>query len=428
MLTDWIHWLSSHHPDELFTFLWALILLDSPRYALARVVMCWLDWLRDMWSWLRRKPEEEPYTYCPTVTVIIPAFNEVETIEGTLESIWGTYPRLDIIVVDDGSEDETGEVARRYARSHPGITVLSRTARAGKDAALNLALHYAQGEVVVAIDSDTHLAPSALWRIVQPLKNPRVGAVSATLFPSNAFTNLLTWLQAYEYLNAIFLGRMLSYRLGILGIVSGAFGAFRRSVLLKGKGWDVGPPEDLDITLFIRKCGYEIAFVPYAECFSKVPETLPQLFRQRRMWEQGGVIRNHCRKHLDLANPFRPKAMLSNLWVMVDIFIFNLVCPYMILAWMIWFCWKVPPDAGMILFTLYMCYVCFDLVQILTLLYYSVHFWRDLAVCMVFPLAPFYQLFLWVVRIIGLTEELLLHKSFYDDYVPARVRDATWHW
>src|SRR5262249_10946771 len=147
------------------------------------------------------------------------------------------------------------------------VLVLRRPRRSGKSSATNFALTYTRADVVIVIDCDSSVGPGALWEIVQPLRDPQVGAVAGNILARNPFTNLCTWLQGYEYSSTIFVGRMLSARLGILGIVSGAFGAFRRDVLAQVNGWDVGPPEDLDLTLTIRKAGYRIEFAPYAECY-----------------------------------------------------------------------------------------------------------------------------------------------------------------
>jgi cellulose synthase/poly-beta-1,6-N-acetylglucosamine synthase-like glycosyltransferase len=112
---------------------------------------------------------------------------------------------------------------------------------------------FARAEIIVCVDTDSHLQPHAIWEIVQPLADPEVGAVAGTVLARNAETNLCTWLQAAEYLRTIFVGRMLSSRLGVLGIVSGAFGAFRREAVERLKGWDVGPGEDGDLVLRLRR-------------------------------------------------------------------------------------------------------------------------------------------------------------------------------
>jgi cellulose synthase/poly-beta-1,6-N-acetylglucosamine synthase-like glycosyltransferase len=409
-------------------FLGALLLTDGPRYALSKIVLCLADCGRKTWHWLCGAPPAERFSYCPSVSAIIAGHNEADTIEATLESLWGTYPHLEIIVIDDGSTDAMTARAKHFARSHAGVQVLRRPERGGKSSAMNFGLRYATGEVIVVIDADSHLGPAAIWEIVQPLRDPAVGAVSATVIARNPFTNLCTWLQSYEYLSTIFVGRMLAAWMGILGIISGAFGAFRRSVLEEVKGWDVGPPEDLDLTMAIRKAGYRIAYAPYAQCFTELPDTWYGLMRQRLRWERSGVIRNHCRKHLDLAHFWGPNFRWSNFFMLAEAWFFNVFCLYAIWVWIVWFCITLPPGWWQVLLVLYLCYIGFELIQVLATMYYSTALGRDLLICAVFPLVPFYQLFLLAVRLWATTEEIFFRASFRDNYVPEKVRRATWHW
>jgi glycosyltransferase involved in cell wall biosynthesis len=97
------------------------------------------------------------------VGVVIAGFNEAETIEGTLRTLWGTYPRLEIVVIDDGSHDKMAAVARRFARTHAGVKVLRRPNRGGKSSAMNWGLLYTQAEVIVVVDADSDVGPSAIW-------------------------------------------------------------------------------------------------------------------------------------------------------------------------------------------------------------------------------------------------------------------------
>ncbi len=427
MLTDWIHWLSSLHADQLMALLGGLLLMDVPRYALCKILMCLWDCSRGVAHWLRGTSPPPAYTYCPSVCLVIAGYNEADTIEAALSSLWGSYPKLEIVVVDDGSEDGMASVAQRFARTHAAVTVLRRPDRGGKSSAMNAGLLYTRAEVVVVVDADSDLGPNAIWEIVQPLADPQVGAVSASVL-ARSFTNLVTWLQAYEYLHSIFVGRILSARLGILGIISGAFGAFRREALDRVKGWDVGPPEDLDLTLTLRKAGYRIAFAPYAQCFTDLPSTWWALIKQRLRWERSGSIRNHCRKHVDMAHFWSPNFRFTDFWVLLENWVFNIFCMYGIWAWLVWYCWTWPDDGWKLLLSLYLCYVVFELIQVVSAFLYSTSLARDALICAIFPLVPLYNSFLLVVRLVATTEEILLRKSFQDNYVPKKVREATWHW
>jgi poly-beta-1,6-N-acetyl-D-glucosamine synthase len=431
MLTDWLHWLANLNPDRLAGVLFILLVVDGPRYALPRILMCLWDGARSLWGWVVGRRAPEAYGYCPSVCVLVPGHNEEGTIEGTLRSMWGTYPRLEIVVIDDGSTDDTFGVAQRFARTHPGVLVLRRPRRGGKASALNFGLRHTRAEVVICVDADSHLDPLSVWEVVQPLEDPAVGAVSAKVMARNPFTNLLTWFQAQEYLHIIFVGRLLSARLGILGVASGAFSAFRREALERVGGWDVGPNDDGDLTLRVRKCGYEVAFAPYANCFTDLPTTLRGLFKQRRRWYRGAV-RLRARKHLDMACFWSPNFRLADFAVLLNSW-FNTFCVIGFWAYAVYLGARavhheLTEDIGWCLFTSLVCYLVLHLVLTLTVLFYSEARRRDALICAVVPLVPVYQLFQKVVRVVAVTEEVFLRKSFDDNFYPAHVREATWHW
>jgi cellulose synthase/poly-beta-1,6-N-acetylglucosamine synthase-like glycosyltransferase len=428
MLSDWTHWPSQRHPDQLLAFLVALLLTDGPRYALSKIVMLVWDWACAGLAWFAGRSPSAEYAVCPSVCMIVAGYNEGETVEATLSQVWGTYPRLEIIVVDDGSTDDMCEVARRFARTHAGVRVLRRDDRGGKASATNMALAYAQAEVVVVVDADSSLGANAIWEIVQPFRDPAVGAVAGSVVARNPDESLCARLQAYEYLNTILVGRILAAKMGVLSIVSGAFGAFRLSVLQQVGGWDVGPPEDLDLTLTIRKLGHEVEFAPYATCYTDVPATWKGLVKQRVRWDQSGVIRNHCRKHVDMACPWNRNFRWSNLFVVLDGWFFSVVCTYLIWAWAVAFALDPPPDAPQVLLTLYLCYLAFEVIQVLAILYYTDALRPNLWVLAVFPFAPLYQCLLLAVRLFANTRELLWKRSYEDNYVPLKVREVTWHW
>lgn len=93
-----------------------------------------------------------------------------------------------------------------------------------------------------------------------------------------------------------------------------------------------------------------------------------------------------------------------------------------------WFCLNATEDWWKILLTLYLCYLAFEVIQVLATAYYSNDIRRDLVICAAFALVPFYQLILLGVRLVATTEEIFFRTSYDDNYVPARIRTATWHW
>jgi cellulose synthase/poly-beta-1,6-N-acetylglucosamine synthase-like glycosyltransferase len=431
MLNDWTHWLANLNPDRLGAVLFILLVLDLPRYALARALMCFWDCACSAWRWGSGRQRPEACGYCPPVCVLVPGHNEEETIEATLRSLWGTYPRLEIVVIDDGSTDDMFGVARRFARTHPGVLVLRRPERGGKASALNFGLRHTRAEVVISTDADSQVDSRSIWEIVQPLQDPGVGVVSGKVMARNPFHNLVTWLQAQEYLHIIFVGRLLSARLGILGVASGAFSAFRRVALEQVGGWDVGPNDDGDMTLRVRKCGYEAAFAAYADCFTDLPDTWKGLFKQRRRWYRGAV-RLRARKHIDMAYFWGPNFRLGDFGVLLNSWL-NTFCLYGFWAYAVYLAARVvnrelTDDFGWCLFTSLVCYAGLHLLMTLAVLFYSEDRARDGLICAILPLVPVYQLFQKVVRLVAVSEELFLRRSLEDNFYPARVRDATWHW
>lgn len=427
MLLQWYHWISAMHTTELIGLMAGFLLIDGPRYALSRILVLSYDLVAELWRMISGARKRE-FTHCPSMTVIIAGYNEAETIAATLESVYGSYPRLEIVVVDDGSEDGMADVARAFARGKPGIKVLGRPRRGGKSSALNYALNFASAEIVVCIDADSSLGDNALWEIVQPFEDPQVGIVSTSILPRNPWDNIWTWMQAYEYMHTIVVGREVAQRFRTLSIASGAFAAMRREAMDRTGAWDVGPPEDFDLTLRILKCGYKIRFTRFAQCFTDMPTTLVGLVKQRMRWDQGAVVRNFVRKHIDMLQPWRPTGSWTNFLIAVEAIVINLCCPIALLVYCAYMLFSYPDNFTNVAITVYVVSALFELLQVVTLFYYSDNFRRDALICLVWPLMPFYQMLLLAVRLVSNLQELIWRVSFEDNYVPQHVRHATWKW
>lgn len=329
--------------------------------------------------------------------------------------------------MDDGSTDGMAAIARRFARDHQGVLVLSRPERGGKSSALNLGLRYASAEIVIGVDTDSKLGDNAIWEIVQPFRNERVGAVSGTIKVWNSDERLITRLQAYEYRQSIFIGRMMHARLGTLGIVSGAFGAFRRSVLEQLGGWDAGSGEDGDLTLRVRKAGYHITVASYAECRTNAPTTWRQLFRQRLRWDRA-VITFECRKHVDFGHFWAKSFRWRDFLLVLDRWFFNVVCVFTFCGYFVWLSLTGSADLVNVVLLLYLCQLGIEIVQAAILLFYSDDLPGDLMLLPVIPVFPLYQAFIKVADLTAILDETFLRKSYVDNYVPKKVRDVTWHW
>jgi len=427
MLEYWYHWIRGHHLIELITLMAGFMLLDGPRYAVARVVVLAVDVGYHAWQTLTGRVMTE-FTECPSLSVIVAGYNEGETVYGTLKSLYGSYPWLQLIVVDDGSTDDMRQVAERFAAAHDDVIVLGRPRRGGKSSAMNFALQYARGEIIVCVDADSSLGPNALWEMVQPFRDPRVGVVSASVLPRNPWVNMVTWMQAYEYMHSIVVGREVAARLGVLGIASGAFAAVRREAMDRTGAWDVGPPEDFDLTLRVLRGGYRIAFTRYAQCYTDMPTTWWGLIKQRLRWEQGAVVRNYLRKHAGMFQFWKPNHSFSNALLATEAFVTQFFCPIALFVYTIYMCFTYHHEILNVALTIYIVAALFEALQVLTLAYYSDNWLRDLLICAIFPLMPLYQLLMLGVRFVSNFQELFYRASFKDNYVPQHVRESTWQW
>lgn len=427
MLEHWYHWIRGHHAIELVTLMAGFVMLDGPRYAVARVVVLTIDVFRHARRALTAGGELQ-FTHCPSLTVIVAGYNEGETITGTLESLYGTYPRLQIVVVDDGSEDDMYANAQAFAAKHQDIVVFRRGRRGGKSSAMNFALPYSRGEIIVCVDADSSLGENALWEIVQPFEDPNIGVVSASILPRNPWVNLVTWMQAYEYMHSIVVGREVAARLGVLAIASGAFAAVRRKAMDRSGAWDVGPPEDFDLTLRILRSGYGIAFTRYSQCLTDMPTTWWGLIKQRLRWEQGAVVRNYLRKHSAMFQFWKQNHPVSNALIALEALVTQFLCPIALLIYTIYMAYTYHEEMLNVALTIYICAALFELLQVCTLAYYSDNWARDALICVVWPLMPFYQFLQLAVRLVSNFQELFYRASFRDNYVPQHVREATWKW
>jgi cellulose synthase/poly-beta-1,6-N-acetylglucosamine synthase-like glycosyltransferase/peptidoglycan/xylan/chitin deacetylase (PgdA/CDA1 family)/spore germination protein YaaH len=234
----------------------------------------------------RREPPP-PLDPTPLVTVIIPAFNEARVIADSIRRILDSdYPALDVIVADDGSRDATSAVVRDQFGASPQVRLLTLS-NGGKAAALNRALSYARGEIVVALDADTQFERATIGQLVRWFANPRIGAVAGNAKVGNR-VNLVTRWQAIEYIVAQNLERRALARFDAITVVPGAVGAWRRAALDAVGGYPEDTlAEDQDLTIAVQRAGWKVAYDPQAVAWTEAPETMRSLARQRFRWSYG---------------------------------------------------------------------------------------------------------------------------------------------
>lgn len=236
----------------------------------------------------------------PSVTVIVPAYNEEKVIDRTIQALIDTkYPDKEIILVDDGSKDGTFEIMSRYKKQ---AKVLHK-ANGGKASAINFGLAYSTGEIIVIVDADTIIGHESLIHLAEGFSiDENVAAVAGNIKVRNR-RNWLTWCQAIEYVAGIQIARRALDVFGAISVVPGALGAFRKSVLEEiGSYHKDTVVEDFDVTLKILKTKLVTSGSTNSTAYTEAPESLKNLYKQRRRW-YGGNLQVFTRHSDALTNP-----------------------------------------------------------------------------------------------------------------------------
>ncbi|MEV0557435.1 glycosyltransferase [Streptomyces sp. NPDC050597] len=222
------------------------------------------------------------------VSVIVPAYNEKECIANTLRSLARSTHPIEIIVVDDGSTDDTSEIARSAAESFGMTNVrVIRQENAGKPAALNNGVRSASYDIVVMMDGDTVFEADTVRQLVQPFADPGVGAVAGNAKVGNRDTIIGAW-QHIEYVMGFNLDRRMYDLLRCMPTIPGAIGAFRREAVLAVGGMSEDTlAEDTDITIAMHRQGWRVVYQEHAKAWTEAPGSLKQLWSQRYRWSYG---------------------------------------------------------------------------------------------------------------------------------------------
>ena len=241
--------------------------------------------------------------YRPTVTVVIPLYNEASRIADTLRSVLDAdYPadKLDVICVDDCSTDDSYARARAIADGAAGRLVMLRNAvNAGKRASIIHAVRSTASEIIVSVDSDVVIDAGAIRQLIRRFTRTDIAAVGGWVDVRNKHDNWLTRMQTVKYWYAYFAMRNIEWALQRMLCLSGCLTAYRRSVLLElepvlqGRavlGIPIKYGEDRYLTRQIVKAGYRTTFTLDARCWTHVPTTLAAYFSQQLRWRRSNVI------------------------------------------------------------------------------------------------------------------------------------------
>ncbi|HMD31020.1 MAG TPA: bifunctional polysaccharide deacetylase/glycosyltransferase family 2 protein, partial [Candidatus Acidoferrales bacterium] len=271
---------------------------------------------------MRAREAEHP-EFRPLVSVVIPAHNEEAAIETTVRSALASeYAHIEVVVVDDGSTDKTGEILDREFAAEPRVRVHHQVNR-GKPAALNQALAMCAGEVIVTIDADTRVHPAAVGRLVRHFVDPGTAAVAGNVKVGNRTTWITRW-QALEYITSQNMEKRAFDLLNCITVVPGALGAWRAEAVRNVGGFVTDTlAEDADLTISLRRRGWRISYDEEAEAYTEAPESPGALIRQRFRWTYGTL--QAVWKHRDTL--CRPRYGSLGFVALPNVFLFQILLP-----------------------------------------------------------------------------------------------------
>ncbi len=410
---------------KVLAYFWPFFLVDMTRYL-------FLDFTVLLFYIPKRRRKRKAYKAArqrlfrenPLVSIIAPGKNEGKHIPKLTRTLaLQTYKNIESIIVDDGSDDDTPIIGRRLQREGKITLFIRNEIRGGKASAANTALRYTKGKYIIHIDADSHLEQNAIETILLPFfMDENIGAVGGDIRVANTDASMATRFQTIEYFKSISTGRTVSSELGILRIIGGAFGAFRKDVLERIYGWDIGPGLDGDITLKIRKLGFKVVHEPFAVCNTNAPDSFRKLAKQRFRWDRS-LVRFRVRKHADILLPSK-NFSIRNFLASVDNIFFNLILD---LKWWIYIVQLFIIGKSHIEVVLLINLILYGFANFLeygiavALLAHTMRP-KDIALFIYLPLIPIYTgLYLRAIRSFAYLMEFTFKASFFDKWNPWKV-------
>lgn len=408
--------------NKFLRVFWYFCIFEFTRYII-------IDYIIAFIRWVNREKDDEKFQQArrllflenPLISVIIPGKNEGQHLYKLTKSLAEqTYSNFELIIVDDGSDDDTPIIGKNLEERGLIDMFIRNEVRGGKASAANLALRYAKGKYIVHLDADCSFDRDAIERVVIPFYyDDKIGAVGGNVKVRNYKDSLCASLQAIEYLKTVSVGRIVTSYLGIYKIVSGAFGAFRPEILASIGGWDIGPGLDGDITVKIRKCGYKIYFEPKAVCLTNAPSKFKVLTKQRLRWDKS-IIRFRVRKHRDVYFPNANFNWLNFLSLFENVF-YNVILD---ITWLIYIADIMINYTSQLQFIIPMnftLYIAMSYVQMGSIMLFTERRKEEMQLMKYVPLMTIYTgLYLRITRTFAYYKEFFFKRSYEDVWNPEK--------
>jgi biofilm PGA synthesis N-glycosyltransferase PgaC len=410
-----LSFLRSLDAKSLILLFWYTTLLEIPRYVIgALVTTAIVLW----WRPVRAAASDL------TLSVVLVGHNEQRPLRACVEALAEQTVLADggvmqVVVVDDGSTDRMTDVARALQREGKIDTLLRLEHRSGKSAGVNLGLSACRGDIVIIADVDTTFDRDAFAEMLVYFADPSVGAVSGNIGVRNLSASLMTRVQGIEYAIGFSLGRRVADALGILSIVSGAFGAFRRAAIEQVGRQDVEVGEDADLTMKLRRAGWRIRFAPEANALTIVPETVATLIAQRLRWDRG-LVTIWLRKFRGAFDPRESTFRLLNMLSVVDVLIFQVVLALAFPGYLIWLYYYFGNFAITIIGATLLGYAAINLLAFFAAA--AVGLQTPFRLVLYLPLYTVLHITVMrAVRLFAIIQEIVFRSSYQDLYVPSHV-------
>lgn len=398
------------HSDYILLFISSLM-FDIPRYVLS-TILCLI---------VISKDSKRNCDYKPDISVVMSILNGESGFNRIIDNLHSqTLPPLEIIVVNDGSTDRTGELAEAALSSGLINVLIHHDVRCGKAASINHGVRFARGELILSVDDDTVIFPDGVERLASVFVDPNVGIASGNLPIRNKDESIWTSLQALEYMISIEMGRSILDLVGAVSCCSGAFSMFRRQTFIDMGGHNISSAEDLELTIRMRNMGYVARFVRDAVALVDAPVSLPALAKQRERWDFN-TLKLRLLMNGD-ASIFFKREDIANSVSALDFVLFEFIPTMALPYYLCWLFVAVGDYAPWYFFGIYLILLPVYLVNIAVCLVITKQSFNlfDAGVALIFP---FYMgIILKCIRLWAYSRELLFSASFRDGHIPERVR------
>lgn len=301
-----------------------------------------------------------------SVDIIVPMYNEEKVIVNTVANLLQVdYDCFNVIVVDDGSTDNSLNTLKRVYQHNPKVSIISQQ-NSGKAHALNRAIRYSTSDIIICIDADTMVRPDIIKQMLPYFADNRVAAVSGYVNVGNR-NNIITATQYVEYITRQNYERIMFEAVNGIWVIPGAIGAFRRSVVNEVGGYCTGLlTEDNDITMKILCRDYLIKNAPAAVAYTEAPADMNMFFKQRSRWNTGlaQILVLYSKRMFQHTNKALFFLMLPYVWL------YSLILPLLLplLDYFMIYIYIRQPGEFMTWFPWYLSYVAIDIISCIWIL------------------------------------------------------------